>query len=54
MALATVVGGPKATQDAELNTLSEDQPLEEEELEGMALQRMNDRLFIATTGMLSA
>lgn len=52
MALSAVTLVPKATKDEELDTMSEEQPLEDEQAESLALQRMNDRLFVATTGML--
>lgn len=51
MALSAVVFKPKSSPDSEMSTISEQQPLEEEEIDEKASIRIQNRLFIGTTGM---
>lgn len=50
MALSAVTFKLRQSKQSELATMSEEQPLEDEEIEEKNLERLDSRLFVATTG----
>jgi hypothetical protein len=50
MALSAVTFKLQDSKQSELSTLSEEQPLQDEEIEEQSLERLANRIFVATTG----
>ena len=51
MALSAVTFKPKDKPEQELSTISGEKPLEEEEIASRAQSKLENRLFVSTTGM---
>lgn len=51
MALSAVTFKPKDKPETELSTISGEKPLEEEEIVSRAESKLENRLFVSTTGM---
>lgn len=51
MALSAVTFKPKDNPEQELSTISEEKPLEDEDILDRAGNKLENRLFVSTTGM---